>query len=211
MQENTAGICYLFAAAPINDYRWIRLRPTPQDLILCADGGIVHAKALGLTPGLAVGDFDSCKRTEFDFQTMQFPPEKDDTDFMIALKAGLSKGYREFQIYGALGGRLDHTLGNIQGMSFLKDHGANGVLLDEKNQLRMLEKETCSFPRPDAKVTLLSFSDRCVGVTTRGLQYPLKDAVLTSNVPLGVSNEFTGDIASVTVREGKLLLLFSKD
>ena len=46
------------------------------------------------------------------------------------------------------------------------------------------------------------------GVTLTGLHYPLRDAVLTSGFPLGVSNQFAGRPASVSVRDGALLVMW---
>lgn len=211
MDDIPQGVCYVFAAAPVEDYGAVELCLGPKDYLICADGGQKHLKALGLTPDVLLGDFDSSLPEEGGYELLRYPPEKDDTDLMIALKLGLQKGYRDFRIYGGLGGRIDHTLAAIQGLSFLKDHGANGMLWQEKNEVWLLYNETASFPRRDVRVSLLCFSDRCTGVTTEGLQYPLQDAELTSGFPLGVSNEFSAPTAKVTVKTGKLLLIFSKD
>ena len=64
-------------------------------------------------------------------------------------------------------------------------------------------------PRPGGTVvSVFCHGDRAEGVTLTGLAYPLSDAVLTGDVPLGVSNRrLDGQPATVAVRRGALLIL----
>jgi thiamine pyrophosphokinase len=61
------------------------------------------------------------------------------------------------------------------------------------------------------RISIFSFSEACVGVTTKGLKYPLLDHTLTQGYPLGVSNEFTEDVARISFESGVLLVILSKD
>lgn len=90
-----------------------------NSFVIAADGGLDHARALDVTPDVVVGDFDSItgKRPTPDERTVELPPEKDDPDLLSALKIGWFHGARLFHIYGALGGRIDHTISNIQLMA----------------------------------------------------------------------------------------------
>lgn len=64
-------------------------------------------------------------------------------------------------------------------------------------------------PRPGGTVvSVFCHGDRAEGVTLTGLAYPLSDAVLTGDFPLGVSNRrLDGLPATVSVRRGALLIL----
>lgn len=77
--------------------------------LIAADGGYGQLKQWGMSPHLAVGDFDSLGRVPEDVEVVRHPVRKDDTDMMLAVQEGLARGCGRFLIYGGLGGRLDHT------------------------------------------------------------------------------------------------------
>lgn len=92
---------------------WIA--PQPGDFLICADGGWARARQFGLTPQLVVGDFDSMPPAmRPDVPTLILPTEKDDTDLVVCLHEGRKRGYTEFILAGAIGGRFDHTLSCLQ-------------------------------------------------------------------------------------------------
>ena len=96
-------------------------------LAIAADGGLDHMRAMGLSPDFVIGDFDSLSGDVPDGDhSVRLPPQKDDPDLLSALKVGWSRGAREFHIYGALGGRIDHTIANMQLMALLASHGGIG-------------------------------------------------------------------------------------
>ena len=76
-----------------------------------------------MIPDIVIGDFDSISSheikwiTEKAVETRRFPPEKDQTDFELALDHAMKIGCKEIQVFGALGGRMDHTLANISLLS----------------------------------------------------------------------------------------------
>lgn len=101
------------------------LLPTDADLYIGADAGCLTILKAGLPLAMAVGDFDSVTAEALQFikthaqRFVAAPAEKDDTDLELALKETLSIWPQaDIRIYGALGGRLDHSLSNI----FLPSH-----------------------------------------------------------------------------------------
>ena len=183
--------------------------PEKNDLLIAADGGLDHLTRQGLVPHLIVGDFDSLGRVPEGDNILLHPVEKDDTDTMLAVKTGLERGYKTFLLYGCLGGRLDHAYANLQTLLYLARRGAAGFLLGDGMAAAVILNGALTFS-PDCKGTLSVFcpDGEARGVTLSGLHYPLRDAVLTSDFPLGVSNQFTGKTASVAVREGALLVMW---
>ena len=143
-------------------------------------------------------------------RVIRLNPVKDDTDMLYGLKYALEKGYRDFRLYGATGGRFDHTLANIQCLLYLKNHGAVGYLMDGNGMVMVLQNEEVCF-RADMEgfLSIFSLGKEAKGVTIRGLKYELEDAVITNDFPLGISNEFVGKEASVSVREGELVCMIS--
>ena len=181
-----------------------------NDIVIAADGGLLHTQRLGITPDVILGDFDSLGFVPEGANV--FPVEKDDTDAMLAVRRGLAMGCREFLLYGSLDGkRLDHTVANFQTLQFLADHGAVGYLIGADHMVTVLKNGTLSFP-PDADGILSVFclGADATGVNIDGLQYILKDGTLSPGFPLGISNHFIGSTARISVKHGSLLLIWDR-
>ena len=196
--------CFIFAAGT---FYGLRERPAPGDFVIAADAGYETCRQAGIVPDLLLGDFDSMDQPADFANVERSPVEKDDTDTMLAVKTGLSRGCREFYIYGGTGGRrLDHTLANLQTLLFLRRRGARGWLYDNDFVWTVIENESL---RVEKTVEWGLFSAFCLGARAEGIdeagfQYPLSDAVLTPEFPLGVSNHILEPSAAITVRKGAL-------
>ena len=201
------GKCIIFCAAGFDSL----VEPLQKDdFVIAADGGLVHTEKLGIVPDEILGDFDSLGYTPQGANV--FPVEKDDTDAMLAVRRGLSLGYREFVLYGSLDGpRLDHTIANFQTLQFLADQGAVGYLAGTDYLVTVLKDGTLTF-REGAEGTISVFCQGpdAEGVTLEGLYYPLENGTLSAGFPLGVSNHFTGKAATITVKKGSLLVLWDR-
>lgn len=200
-------VCYIVGAMDPGPLRF----PRPG-LLIAADGGYAHLRDQGLAPDIAVGDFDSLGYVP-EGNVVRHPPEKDDTDTMLAIRLGLERGYGVFVLYGCLGGRLDHAYANLQALSFLAENGARGYLLGPAGEaLTVIRDGAIRFPSAcRGIVSVFCPGGAAEGVYERGLKYALTDAVVTSGCPLGVSNEFTGQPARIAVRSGELLVMWSED
>ncbi len=197
--------CVIFGAAEFDKL----LAPVGEnDLIIAADGGLAHTQALGLHPNIVLGDFDSLGYVPAGAQV--YPVEKDDTDSMLAVRKGLEAGFRRFVLYGALDGpRVDHTLANFQTLLYLAEHGARGYLVGKRQTVTAVKNSCVQFPAGfSGTVSVFCLGADAKGVTLRGLHYGLENGTLTSSFPLGVSNHFTGEAASITVESGSLLVIF---
>ena len=180
------------------------------DFLMAADGGLQHLKKLGLAPDGIIGDFDSLGYIPEGAKV--FPVEKDDTDAMLAVRQGLSLGYQKFLLYGSLDGpRLDHTVANFQTLQYLADHGASGYLVGESYIVTVVKNGSVRFPAT-AKgiVSVFCMGSPAQGVSIRGLKYTLENGELTAGFPLGVSNHFMGEEATVSVEDGSLLILYDR-
>ena len=199
--------CVIFCAG---GFSAVAEKTDSTDYLLAADGGLVHMEKLGLTPNGIIGDFDSLGYVPAGAQV--FPVEKDDTDSMLAVRKGLSLGYRRFVIYGGLDGqRLDHTVANYQTLCFLAQQGARGYLVGNDYIVTAISNSTVSFPESaSGNISVFCMGADARGVTISGLHYPLVNGRLTAHLPLGVSNHFTGAAASVSVADGTLLLMYDK-
>jgi thiamine pyrophosphokinase len=187
-----------------------------EDFIVCADGGYALAQRENILPHLLVGDFDSLGEVPNDLppgcHLVRVPREKNETDAFLCLQQGMEAGCRSFVMAGGIGGRLDHTVAHLQILAYALEHGLEMWMMDLNNRVTMMEPGEKRIPRAEGfKLSVLSYSDRCLGVTIENVKYPLKDAELTNAFPLGISNEFEGEEALIRLKEGRLLLLLSRD
>lgn len=198
--------CYIIGAG---DFFGLRETPDDSDYIIAADAGYNYCRESCLIPDLVLGDFDSLGQVPKHPNVMQLPVEKDDTDTMFALKLGLEKGYRRFYMYGALGGtRPDHTFANLQSLVFLANRGARGWLFGE-NYIWTAIKNSCLRIEGSGDVSVFCPDGKAGGVSLRGLKYPLHDAEISSEFPIGVSNSFAESSAEIEVRNGVLIIMYS--
>lgn len=201
------GKCVIFCAAEFDSLAQALL---PEDFILAADGGLRHTEKLGIIPNEIMGDFDSLGFTPEGANV--FPVEKDDTDAMLAVRRGLSLGYREFILYGSLDGpRLDHTIANFQTLQFLADRDAAGYLVGTTYIATVIKNGGITFPTGlEGTISVFCLGPDATGVDIEGLHYPLQNGTLTAGFPLGVSNHFTGKAAKISVKDGSLLVLWDR-
>lgn len=200
-------ICYIIGAWHGED---ACIRPREGDFVIAADGGYAALQALGVTADLVVGDFDSLGYVPQAEEVVQHPVMKDDTDMMLAVKLGLDRGYRNFVLTGSVGGRLDHTLANLQTLMYLAQQGARGMLYGEGTVITALKDGSLTLTG-EGVLSVFCLSGEARGVTEQGLLYGLDNAVMVSGYPIGVSNEFTGVPATISVTDGTLIILWSAE
>jgi len=205
MIETVNKRCYIAGAGEFCD----RELPEPGDYVIAADAGYSALISRGITPDLVVGDFDSLGSAPDHPNVFPSPVEKDDTDMMLAVRQGLARGFTRFVINGGLGGKLDHTLANIQALAFLADNDATGILFGRDICVTAVKDGVIEFDNDTSgRVSIFCAGEEANGVTLTGLKYSLDNATLTSTFPLGVSNEFTGVPATISVRSGTLIVIY---
>lgn len=181
-------------------------QPEDGDFVLCADGGWKLAAQLDVKPDLVIGDFDSSDAPGEE-NIERHPVMKDDTDTMLCLKHGLKRGYERFLFIGGFGGRLDHTLANLQTLLYAARLGARAEMCDGQTWATAVVNDTVRIERRPGKLSMFSMGDCCRGLSIAGAVYELTDGELNNYFPLGVSNEFAADAVTVTVRDGALLIM----
>ena len=208
------GKCVIIAAG---DMGIAEIEISCGDLLVAVDGGMEYCERLGLKPDLVLGDFDSAKEKQLariaglERQNpecvIRLSPDKDDTDTLAAIRVALERGYTEFLLYGATGGRrLEHTIANIQCLLFIRHHDAKGYLMDDRGICFVLENEEVRFPASMmGYLSLFTLGEKAQGVDIRGMKWELDNYEITNDYPIGISNEFTGQEAVVSVRQGQLL------
>lgn len=178
-----------------------------EGLVIAADRGLKYALESGITPDLAVGDFDSFSESvPSGIECVRVSPIKDETDAQLAADIAEERGCTELRFFAALGGRLDHTFANIQMIYGLKKRGIRCELYGDSERAFLLSGETAELPRFEGYLSVFAFGGSAV-VSERGTKYPLDRHTLDEVFPLGVSNEITSDIAQITVHSGTVLVI----
>lgn len=184
---------------------------TPDDLVVCADGGYDLAKKEGITPSVVIGDMDSTNEKAYDCPAVTAPAEKDETDTLLCIMHGIKQGFSDFVIVGGIGGRLDHTMANLQLLSYCADKGVSARIADADTDVFMVSNGRLNVAAKEGfKLAVFSYTEKCRGVSVSGTKYTLKDAELTQSFPVGVSNEFAQDEAIIEVKDGKLFVMVAR-
>lgn len=207
MSVSPSAVCFIVGAGSIDPDLHISLHS--DDLLIAADGGLPAVEHMGLSPHLVIGDFDSLGRAPTHSNTVTLPREKDVTDMHAAIQLGLERGYTRFALYGGTGGRLAHTLANLQLLDGLSRQNCRGFLIGDGTVATAVHNGALTFPASmTGYLSVFCSGASAEGVTLCGLKYELSNARLTPDFPLGVSNEFTGSPAYVEVARGTLLALW---
>lgn len=185
------------------------------DFIIACDKGLSYALENNIKPDLILGDFDSFLEDPYKvMETMpntsrliKLPEEKDDTDTLFAIKEALNLGYKKIDLFCSLGGRLDHTIANIQACLYAKTYGAEISIQADNTFLTILSGEEKKFKKVEgSNLSIFALGGKALGVSLKGCKYPLQNASLTPSFPIGISNEFISDVV-VSVEKGYLLVM----
>ncbi|MCI9173877.1 MAG: thiamine diphosphokinase [Lachnospiraceae bacterium] len=192
------------------------------DITIAVDAGVGFFYRKALAPDFIVGDFDSVnpkilrKFTEMEKgrpKILQFQPEKDETDTELAVRTAIEQGCMKIHILGATGSRMDHVMGNIHLLGMAMEHGAEAVIADANNRIRMVNRGIVLRKEEQYGdyVSLIPFTPQVTGLTLKGFKYQVEDFTLKCYHSLGVSNEIAKEQAEIAFRDGVLLVMESKD
>ena len=200
--------CVIVGGAGIRNYQTIWEYQNPDDFNIFCDSGLRHQEWLGLRPHLIGGDCDSHEYPDLDVETIALPREKDDTDTVFAAKEAVKRGFDDFLLLGVVGGRLDHTLGNVSILLMLHSLGKRALLVDDYSEMEIVSKKPVCIDDSFRFFSLMNISGTAEGITVEGAKYPLQDGSIQCTWQYGISNEvLPGQQAKVSVAKGELLLV----
>lgn len=201
--------CVIIGSAPSGNDSSFQEIDWKNSFVICADGGLDLAIQKNITPDLIIGDFDSIQsELPESIETIRLQIEKDDTDMMAAIRVGLKRGFRDFVLLGAIGGRFDHSFANVCALQYLAAQGCKAMMAGEDCRVFLLNGGRLMLSKlKDKTVSVFPFGTASCTVTYEGLKYPLTEARLSSDCPLGVSNLILTDDARITVHDGNALII----
>ena len=203
----------IFANGELPNIEKARALVQTDDYIICADGGTRHALALGLKPNLIVGDLNSVTDVELKIASakiVQYPRNKNETDLELALNHALVKKTSSILIIGALGGRLDQTLGNISLLSDPRLSTLDCRLDDGAEEVFFCRDRSKFEGRRGDVVSLIPWNDAVKGIRMRGLRWSLNNETLYPDKTRGISNEMLNTVAEVSIETGLLLVIHTR-
>lgn len=200
--------CVIIGGADIAASQAAACRLSPEDFVIYCDCGLRHRQLLRREPDLIVADFDSIENPHLPCETIILPHMKDDTDTAYAVKEALKRGYEDFLLAGVVGGRFDHSLGNLALLLMLDSLGKRACLADDWSEMEIVSRREARVEDTWSYFSLLAADGPASGISITGALYPLENAVITGENPYGVSNEvLPGQTACIRVQKGRLLLV----
>lgn len=211
MKKKAVVVC----GGEIRDYSWFREKISGLNpcRIICADVGARHCLKIDVSPEVIIGDLDSLdpetekSLTGMGTRILSYPPQKDETDTQLALQYALSLEPEEISIFGALGGRIDHTLANMSILKIALDHGVPARLVDEWCEILIIRDRCVLEGEEGQTVSLFPFSSAVTGITLRGFAYPLENDAMEIGRPYGISNLLVANQGVITIADGLLLVI----
>lgn len=201
----------IFCGGDISDYEYIRSFLHDDDKIICADAGYRHAKRLGLTPDIILGDMDSISDIPDGIETLVYPVRKDFTDGEIAVHYVIEHDYDSALLLGCIGSRADHTLTNIFMMRQLLYAGIDAVMVNENNEIHITDKTIELDGAAGTFVSVVPLTENVHIRCTEGLSYSANGITLTFGTSLGNSNYMTGTRCRIEIDGGLCLVIKSRD
>ncbi|EHL07118.1 thiamine diphosphokinase [Desulfitobacterium hafniense DP7] len=200
------------------DQEWGKEELAAYNRLIAADGGSNHIVRAGFVPDALLGDLDSAEPETLEVcrqkgtVILSYPAEKDETDLELALEYAVKlmeqeEGtIKEIFLLGAMGGRIDHLLGNLFLLQGLLKRGVRIRMKGPGQELWLLEGLGKLTGKKGQKLSVIPITEKAV-VRTEGLYYPLYDEILYRDSPRGISNVFLGEDAIVDVSEGTALIV----
>lgn len=203
----------VIAFGSIEDNKRVEAECKNADYIICADGGAGYAYNANIMPDFLIGDFDSLNAQILEYfkskkvKIIKYPKEKDYTDTELCVKKALELNCRSISILAGIGDRIDHSLGNIGLLHMVYKEGSMGYIISDKSDIYLCTDKIQLKGKAGDTVSLIPYNGDAAGVTTKGLKYPLNDAVVYFGSPIGISNIMTDDVCMVGIKSGEILVI----
>ncbi|MBC7691356.1 MAG: thiamine diphosphokinase [Methylotenera sp.] len=198
-----------------------------NDLLIAIDGGLAVCKKLGITPALAVGDWDSLKPSQHKLLStvphVTLEKSKDRSDLAYAVDEALRlHGALEIHIFGVTGGRPDHHQAMLLELKSASEkcrqlvaHGPEAeyhFLSSFRAQDRSARQKRNRWEKRLKPGQIVSVFGEAKGVHYEGLKYQVPDGILSAKRTgsLGLSNESSGGVCSIEWVQGQLLVILPR-
>ncbi len=200
----------------IKDYDYINsiIVTGGYDYIICSDGGANHAYNMNIVPDYILGDLDSANKNIIGYYKSKnvkfekFPTKKDETDTELCIELSDKLKAKEIHLIGALGGRIDHTIANVNLLYYIRKRGITPKIISEKEEVYIaIDEEITIYGEIGDTISILPIKNDAKGVTLNNLEYPLENYNMEFSRPLGISNVMTDINCNIKVQEGSIIII----
>lgn len=203
--------CALIGASEFNEERFLALKDEGMfDVIIAVDGGYEYLKAIDVVPDMVMGDFDSLGYEPKDIRHVRFSAHKDKSDMELAIDRAKTLKCDSLYVFGALGGRLDHTFANLSIFAKASENGMAVCMVGLTEAIFFITGPDVfeAEAREEGTVSVFSATDVSSGVFERGMEWDLDDVVLDNRTSRGLSNQLKGEPVMIGVECGTLMIFF---
>jgi thiamine pyrophosphokinase len=203
----------IIANGNIESFGMLQEEINSSEVILCADGGAEYAYRYGITPHYLIGDFDSISSDVLEFynnqkiEILKYPKEKDFTDTEICVNKALELGCSEICIIAGVGGRIDHSLGNIGLLHLINKNGAQGCITGNDCIIYLCSSEISIQGEIGDTISVIPYMGNAEGLNSSGLKYALSNSTIEFGKPTGVSNIMVDTSCKITIANGEVLVI----
>lgn len=184
------------------------------DFIIGADGGCNHLYKMNMTPNYVIGDLDSINNDLVDYYKSKnvifktYPSRKDETDSEICIHLANDLNAKEIDFYGALGGRIDHTLANIGLMHYVREMNIIPRIITSEEEIVIIKnEEVILYGEKGDIVSIIPIMTDANNVTLKKLEYSLNNAKMGYLSSLGISNVMLDNECSIKIEDGYALII----
>lgn len=207
----------IISSGQIKDYKLLKEIVEESTYIVCADGGVNHLLKINKLPDVVLGDLDSIGDRELEIlksnniEINKFPSMKNETDTELCIDFLIKKGFKNINLMGVTGSRMDHTLANIYLLKKIYGFGIKGSIIDENNRIYYTEDTISLKYRKNYFLSIIPLSESGIEVSLEGFLYKLKNDKLKFTSTKGISNKIVEKYGNVKIHKGAALILESKD
>lgn len=200
----------------IKDYKYIKniIDENNYDYIICSDGGANHAYKMDIIPDYIIGDLDSIEDNILKYykskhvQFEKFPAKKDETDTELSILLAKKLNGKKIDLIGALGGRIDHTIANINLLYYIKNKGITPKIISEREEIYIaIDEEIIIYGNIGDTISIIPIKGDAKGITLENLEYTLDNYNVEFSKPLGVSNVMKKNSCNIKINEGSILII----
>ncbi len=206
----------IFANGKISEGAWIQSYIQNPSVVIAANGGLSHLIDVDLIPDLLIGDFDSVdsKLTESSVRggahSIRHRADKDKTDLELALLYAQQHFVEPILVFGATGGRIDHSLANLMLLAHPDLLGQDITYIDLGYRIWVVHDRTKITGEPGDLISLIPVNGEAYVETTNGLRWPLNNETLEFGPTRGVSNELSDKTAEIVLISGIIICIHTK-
>lgn len=182
-----------------------KINKVNEPFIICADGG--YNLLCGIKPDIIIGDFDSINSTNIDCEKIKYPANKDKTDSELCIDYALQNGYTHITFYGAIGGRCDQMLGNINLLGYCNKNNISAKIAHKDCNIYFCDDYLSFKTTINSTISILAISEKIEIDNSSLVKYPIENLTIELFSSRGISNISLSENFYIKLKSGKCYII----